>query len=133
LSGIGTASRTEGTSGTGTKAKVAGPKGTASVGGAAVTGGNVSNASRVVNGMRATFRACYQRGLQENPDSQGAIQLTIRVGPGGEVSGVSASASGNLPASVVGCVRARAQAAQFAPPEGGAAVIQVPVSFLKQN
>jgi hypothetical protein len=33
---------------------------------------------------------------------------------------------------VIGCVVARAQAAQFEAPEGGAAVIVVPVTFVKQ-
>jgi hypothetical protein len=102
------------------------------VGGAAVSGGTVSNASRVVAGMRAGFRACYNRGLAINPDSAGSIRLTIRVGPGGEVQGVSAAPAGNLPGSVVGCVKARASAAQFSPPEGGAAVVVVPVTFVKQ-
>lgn len=119
--------------GTGTAKKVKGPRGVASVGGAGVSGGAVSNASRVVAGMRAGFRACYQRGLGENPDAQGSIRLTIRVGPGGEVQGVSAAASGNLPQSVVSCVKARASAAAFAPPQGGSAVIQVPVTFVKQE
>ncbi|MEB2311567.1 MAG: AgmX/PglI C-terminal domain-containing protein [Sorangiineae bacterium] len=132
LSGIGTTGKTGGTEGTGTVAKVQGPKGNASVGGAAVSGGTVSNASRVVAGMRAGFRSCYNQGLAQNPDAQGSIRLTIRVGPGGEVQGVSASASGNLPPSVVGCVQSRASAAQFAPPEGGAAVVVVPVTFVKQ-
>jgi hypothetical protein len=131
LAGIGATGRgTEG--GTGTAAKVEGPKGNASVGGAAVSGGNVSNAARVVAGMRAGFRNCYQRGLAENPDAAGSIRLTIRVGAGGEVAGVQAAPSGSLPASVVSCVQARAQAAQFDPPEGGAAVIAVPVTFVKQ-
>jgi hypothetical protein len=132
LAGIGSSGRTGGTEGTGTGEKVAGPKGNASVGGAAVSGGTVSNASRVVAGMRAGFRACYQRGLAENPDAAGSIRLTIRVGAGGEVAGVSASQSGSLPASVVSCVQARAQAAQFDAPEGGSAVIAVPVTFVKQ-
>jgi hypothetical protein len=132
LAGIGSSGRTGGTEGTGTENKVAGPKGNASVGGAAVSGGTVSNASRVVAGMRAGFRACYQRGLAENPDAAGSIRLTIRVGAGGEVAGVSASQSGSLPASVVSCVQARAQAAQFDAPEGGSAVIAVPVTFVKQ-
>ncbi len=132
LSGIGTTGKTSGTEGTGKVTKVAGPHGSASVGGAAVSGGTVSNASRVVAGMRAGFRACYNRGLAQNPDSQGSIRLTIRVGPGGEVQGVSASSSGSLPGSVVGCVRSRASAAQFAPPEGGSAVVVVPVTFVKQ-
>lgn len=118
--------------GSGTGQKVAGPKGNASVGGAAVSGGSVSNAARVVAGMRAAFRACYQRGLNENPDAQGSIRLVIRVGPGGEVSGVTATPSGNLPASVVSCVQARAKAAQFDAPEGGSAAINVPVTFVKQ-
>lgn len=132
LAGIGSSGRSEGTEGGGTAAKVAGPKGNASVGGAAVSGGTVSNASRVVAGMRAGFRACYQRGLAENPDAAGSIRLTIRVGAGGEVAGVSAAQSGSLPASVVSCVQARAQAAQFDAPEGGSAVIAVPVTFVKQ-
>lgn len=132
LAGIGSTGRGAGTEGTGTGAKVEGPKGNASVGGAAVSGGTVSNAARVVAGMRAGFRNCYQRGLAENPDAAGSIRLTIRVGPGGEVQGVSPSQSGSLPASVVSCVVARAQAAQFDPPEGGSAVIAVPVTFVKQ-
>jgi hypothetical protein len=82
--------------------------------------------------MRAGFRACYQRGLNENPDAQGNIRLTIQVGPGGEVRGVTAVPAGTLPPSVVACVQARAKAAQFDPPEGGSAAIQVPVTFVKQ-
>jgi hypothetical protein len=132
LEGIGSRGRGAGTEGTGTVAQVKGPSGSANVGGANVSGGSVSNAARVVAGMRAGFRACYQRGLNENPDAQGSIHLTIRVGAGGEVTAVSATPSGNLPASVVSCVQARAKAAQFDPPEGGAAAIQVPVTFVKQ-
>ena len=132
LASIGATGKSGGTEGTGEAKKVKGPRGSASVGGAAVSGGTVSNAARVVAGMRAGFRACYNRGLAENPDAQGSIRLSIRVGPGGEVAGVSAAASGNLPGSVVSCVQARASAAQFAPPEGGSAVIVVPVTFVKQ-
>jgi hypothetical protein len=132
LAGIGSTGRGAGTEGTGAGAKVEGPKGNASVGGAAVSGGTVSNAARVVAGMRAGFRNCYQRGLAENPDAAGSIRLTIRVGAGGEVAGVSPAPSGTLPASVISCVVARAQAAQFDPPEGGSAVIAVPVTFVKQ-
>jgi hypothetical protein len=132
LAGIGQSGKAEGSGGTGEVKKVQGPKGNASVGGASVSGGQVSNAARVVAGMRAGFRSCYNRGLSENPDAQGSIRLSIRVGPGGEVQGVTASPSGNLPGSVVSCVQSRASAAQFDPPEGGSAVVVVPVSFVKQ-
>lgn len=131
LAGIGQTGRGEGTTGGGKVKTVKGPTGNASVGGAAVAGGAVSDASRVVAGMQAGFRACYQRELASNPDAQGSIRLTIRVGPGGEVQGVSAAASGSL-GSAVACVQSRAQAAQFAAPEGGSAVINVPVTFVKQ-
>lgn len=132
LGSIGATGKGEGTGGEGEVKKVKPPKGSASVGGASVSGGTVSNASRVVAGMRAGFRACYNRGLAQNPDASGSIRLTIRVGPGGEVAGVSAAPSGNLPGSVVSCVQSRASAARFSPPEGGAAVVVVPVSFVKQ-
>lgn len=132
LAGIGSTGRGTGTEGTGTAVKVEGPKGNADVGKPGVSGGNVSNAARVVAGMRAGFRSCYQRGLSENPDAAGSIRLTIRVGPGGEVAGVTPAPSGSLPPSVIACVVARAQAAQFDPPEGGSAVIAVPVTFVKQ-
>ncbi|MGC4092085.1 MAG: AgmX/PglI C-terminal domain-containing protein [Polyangiaceae bacterium] len=130
IGGIGVQGRGE--SGTGTVAKVQGPKGAANVGGAAVSGGSVSNAARVVAGMRAGFRACYQKGLGENPDAAGSIKLAISVGPGGEVRSVTATPSGSLPQSVISCVQARAKAAQFDPPDGGSAVVQVPVTFVKQ-
>lgn len=129
--GIGTSGRTEGTTGIGTATKVQGPKGNASVGGAAVSGGAVANASRVVAGMKAGFRNCFNRELASNPDAQGTIRLTIKVGPGGEVQNVTAAPSGSL-GSAVDCVKARARSAQFDPPEGGSAVIVVPVTFVKQ-
>jgi Ca-activated chloride channel family protein len=110
-------------------AKVTGPKGSAAIGSVALTGGSIGNAARVVAGMRAGFRNCYQRGLVENPDAEGRVQLAVRVGAGGEVAGVTPTSSGELPASVLSCVVARVRAAQFDPPEGGSVIINVPVTF----
>jgi hypothetical protein len=124
--------KTRGPEGHGSVATVSGPSAVANLAPPSTAGGTVSNAARVVAGMRAAFRACYQRGLDENPDAGGSIKLTIRVGPGGEVAGVSASPSGTLSATIVSCVQARAQKALFDPPEGGSAVISVPVTFVKQ-
>ncbi len=129
LSGIG--STTKGSSGTGTSTAVKGPTAGAEVS-SNMAAGSVSNANQVVAAMRAGFRRCYQLALDQNPDVSGSIKLVIRVGAGGEVTGVSASQSGNLPPSVVTCVKARAQAAEFAPPDGGSAAINVPVTFVKQ-
>jgi hypothetical protein len=95
-------------------------------------GGRISDAARVIAGLRPGFRRCYNRGLSQSPDSEGRIALSFHVGPGGEVQRVTVSASGSLPPSVVACVRAHAESAQFAAPEGGSGLVQVPVSFVKQ-
>ena len=124
--------KTRGPDEQGRVAVVKGPRAETTIAALSTSGGALNNAARVVAGMRAGFRNCYQRGLAENPDAGGSIKLTIRVGPGGEVLGVAAAPSGNLPATVVSCVQARAKAAQFDAPEGGAAVISVPVTFVKQ-
>lgn len=122
---------TSGGSDTGGTAQVKGPVGNASVS-SSMLAGNVSGAAAVVAAMRAGFRRCYQRGLEQNPDISGRIDLTIQVGPAGNVSSVSGGPSGNIPGSVVDCVKARARAAQFSPPDGGSAAINVPISFVKQ-
>lgn len=131
LGSIGSTGKTSG-GGSGTSQTVEGPVGNANVAPPSVAAGSVSNAASVVAQMRAGFRRCYQRGLDQNPDISGSIRLTLTVGPGGEVSGVSASSTGNLPGSVLSCVQGRARVAQFAPPDGGSAVINVPISFVKQ-
>lgn len=130
LGSIGSTTASTGT-GTGTATTVKGPTGSVSAT-SQVAAGSVSDASRVVAGMTAGFRRCYNQSLEQNPDAAGSIRLAIKVGPGGEVASVTATPSGNLPASVVTCVQARAKAAQFAPPDGGSAVINVPVTFVKQ-
>jgi hypothetical protein len=119
--------------GAGTAAVVKGPSGNASVGGASVAGGAVSNADRVVAGMRAGFRACYNRGLASNPDLQGQVKIVAKVGPNGEVLSATPQGGGGLGPEVVECVVRRVKSASFAPPEGGGATIVIPVTFALQK
>jgi hypothetical protein len=119
--------------GAGQAAVVQGPKGNANVGGAEVRGGSVSNADRVVAGMRAGFRACYNRGLASNPDLQGSVRITAKIGPNGEVLSATPSGGGGLGDEVVSCVVRRVQSASFAPPEGGGATVVIPVTFALQK
>lgn len=118
---------------TGGKVAVAGPRPEAISQPPVVQGSTVSDAAKVVAGLRAGFRACYKRGLEERPDAAGGVRITLRVGAGGEVQGVTTSATGSLPPSVASCVAARAKGAAFSPPEGGAAVVVVPVTFVLQK
>lgn len=131
LASIGSTGKTA-AEGSGQASVMKGPTGSATIEGEQLSGGSISDARAVIARMRPGFRACYQRGLVANPDAQGRITLSLKVGPGGEVQAANASSTGNIPAEVLSCVKQRALAARFSPPEGGTAVVQVPVTFVKQ-
>ena len=111
-----------------------GPKGgNVSVGAGTPRGGHVANAEAVVARMAAGFRRCYNQGLIDNPDMAGSVRITAKIGPNGEVIGVSPSpGGGNLSGKVIGCVAARVASSQFSPPDDGGATLDIPVSFKTQ-
>jgi hypothetical protein len=76
---------------------------------------SIENAARVVAGMRAAFRACYNRALQTDPDAHGALRIRARIAAGGEVTEAKATPSAAFPPLLIPCVEARVRAAQFAP------------------
>ncbi len=131
LSALAGRNRSVQTGDSGQQIAVTGPKVAVSTPPPTTQGGVISDATRVVAGMRPGFRGCYNRGLADYPDASGNIQLAIRVGPGGEVQSVSATPSGNLPSSIVSCVRGRAEMGLFSPPVGGSAVVMVPVTLIQ--
>jgi hypothetical protein len=119
--------------GAGQAGAVKGPVGNANVGAAEIRGGQVSNAERVVAGMKAGFRACYNRGLASNPDLQGSVKITAKIGPNGEVISATPAGGGGLGDEVVSCLVRRVQSANFNPPEGGGASIVIPITFALQK
>jgi hypothetical protein len=134
LSGIGNTGSAAGPGGAeeaGKAKTVEGPKGSANAS-AAVAGGNVANASAVVARMRPRFRRCYEQGLAQDPNMQGSVTLTAKVGPNGEVMGVGGGGGGSL-GSIVGCLKAVVSGGGFSPPDGGSAVITIPITFVKQG
>jgi len=130
LSDLGNTKRAD-SADTGHLERPRGPTGNVNVAPPTKTGA-VPNAERVIFGLRAAFRQCYQRGLDQFPDAEGSVRLTFSIGPNGEPSSVGAAPSGNLPGSVVSCIQGRAQSAQFDAPEGGGAVVVAPVILRKQ-
>jgi TonB family protein len=92
------------------------------------TGGSEPDMESVVESMAADLRRCYEAGLERDPSRRGRVRLTIRVGPGGEVTSVTPSSSGLLP-EVVACIAARMRAAQFRPPTEGGATVAIPLTF----
>jgi hypothetical protein len=131
LSAIGnTTASTASSAGAATTVK--GPTGNVSAS-ASVSGGAVNNASKVVAGMRAGFRACYNRGLAANPEMSGSVRVTARIGPNGEVQSANASPSGSISGDVASCIASRVRSAQFDPPEGGSSTIVIPVTLVQQK
>lgn len=106
------------------------PLATIPTGTASVIAGSSSNAARVVAGMRAGFRACYQVGLVTTPSLQGIARLTIEANDSG-VTQVDGIAIG-LPVSVVDCLLARVGHGRFDILAGDKLVISVPVTFVPQ-
>jgi hypothetical protein len=75
------------------------------------------------------FRNCYERRLKVNHTLEGRVNVSMRVGRGGEVSAVRVS--GTLSDNeVLSCVRGIAQRIRFPPPTGGTcAVVAAPFNF----
>jgi hypothetical protein len=114
----------------GSAVRVAPPPGNVSVPPPNVTGGIVPNAPGIVAGMAAGFRRCYNNELSRgDPSSRGTVRITAKIGPNGEVLATSASSSGNLSGTLVGCLRSRVASALFSPPEGGGATLVIPISL----
>ena len=93
-------------------------------------GGDIFDAGGVVSGMRGGFRACYKRGLDENPTMKGSVRITAIVGANGEVKSAQPSVGGgSLSSTVVACLANRVRSAQFSPPSGGGATLVIPIIF----
>jgi hypothetical protein len=132
LAGIG--GGTGGTAGTGAgeERKVAAPIAVANVGGVQGSGA-VSDADRVIAGLRGRFRQCYQTGLNSDPSMAGKVVITARVGPNGEVQSSSVSSNSGLSPAVASCIAGVVGRAQFSPPTSGSATINIPVTFVQQT
>ena len=133
LAGIGGGTKGDGTGGgAGAETKVAGPTGVAQVGGSTATV-PISDADRVVAGLRARFRNCYQTGLNSDPGMSGKVVISARVGPNGEVAGADVAQNTGLSPSVAACIAGVVKRATFSAPGGGGSTLQIPVTFVQQG
>jgi hypothetical protein len=97
----------------------------------AVVAGGVPDADAQVARMRGRFRACYERGLERDPNLAGSVTLDAKIGPAGEVTDVTAG-DGRL-APIVPCLKAVVESAKFGAPTGGGASLRIPVTFARQQ
>ena len=132
LAGIGGSTTAGASTGAGTGRDVGGPKGDAQIGGTTATV-PVNNAERVVAGLRAKFRSCYNQGLQSDPTMQGAVTISTKVAPNGEVSSADVVSNSGLSDSVAKCIARAVRNAQFDAPGGTGSTINIPVKFVQQK
>ena len=118
--------------GAGTGRDVGGPKGDAVLGGTTTTV-PVNNAERVVAGLRAKFRACYNTGLQSDPTMQGSITISARISPNGEVESATPQGGNGLSDGVQKCIARVVRNANFEAPGGTGSTINIPVKFVQQG
>jgi hypothetical protein len=132
LAGIGGSTTAQAGSGAGAARDVGGPKGDAQIGGATSTM-PVNNLERTVAGLRPKFRSCYNQGLQSDPTMQGSVTIAASIGPNGEVSAADIASNNGLSTSVANCIARAVRNAQFDPPGGTGAKVNIPVKFVQQG
>lgn len=91
----------------------------------------VSNAALRVAEMRDDFQRCYQSTLADDRRVEGSARVVMKVGADGSITETKALGVG-LPVQMVECILRRALTDGFDPPDGGSAVIAVPVTFVKR-
>ena len=130
LAGIGAGGAGSGSGGMAPhESRVEGPRGDAQIGGSTMTGGTISDADRVIAGLRGRFRSCYQTGLNADPSAAGRIVLDATVAKNGEVVGVTVVSNSGLSPSVAACIGNVVKRATFSAP-GADVHMRVPVTFL---
>lgn len=132
LGSLGGGTKGSGDGTAGQERKVEGPKGDAQLGSSTATV-PVSDADRVIAGMRARFRQCYQTGLNSDPSMSGKVVITAKVGPNGEVSSADVSSNSGLSQGVASCIANVVKRGQFNAPGGGGSTLNIPVTFVQQG
>lgn len=93
----------------------------------------ITNVDRVVAGLRARFRSCYQKGLSQDPNMAGRVVLAAKIAPTGEVANVDIASNTGLSSAVASCIAVALRNATFEAPNGSGSTIQVPVTFVQQK
>jgi hypothetical protein len=133
LAGIAGASGSQASGSAGGGREVAGPRAADPSVGAMSASVPVSNLESTIAKLRPRFKACYQRGLAQDPTMQGKVTLNAKISPNGETSSVDVINNSGLSAEVVECIKGVIKRAEFQPPGGGGSSVNIPVSFVQQK
>ena len=83
----------------------------------------------MVASMRGSFRRCFARAAAQGHASVGGVRIRVDVGPSGTVVKARATSSGSLNSGLRTCLEARAATMHFGPPQGGSAIIMIPLTY----
>ena len=97
-----------------------------------MTGPPLSDADRVVAGLRPRFRKCYQDGLNDDPNMSGKTVLAAKVQPNGEVANVEVAENQGLSPKVTACMSRALKNAQFNG-NGSFSTVRVPVTMIQNR
>ncbi len=128
--------------------KIGGPAGTVDTGGpkeekrvTSVSGGKAdvddedavpaaSIAAKIRSSYMGGVKACYERGLKQNPDMGGRVEIEFTIGPLGTVQKASIASSDLDNPTVESCIKTAAKAWSFNKPKSGEPVtVQYPFIF----
>ena len=82
--------------------------------------------------LRPSFRSCYNKGLDKNPNMAGTMDLIIDIAPNGEVTNVSKGGGTGLSSDVEACIEGKVKSASFDAPGGAGAKLRVPLTVVRQ-
>lgn len=91
----------------------------------------VSDADRVVAGLKPAFRRCYQLGLDQDSSQSGRVVVSAKIAPTGEVASADIASIQGLSANVGACIARAVRGAQFSAPGGTGSTLQIPVSLVQ--
>lgn len=84
---------------------------------------------RIMRQNFGRYRLCYEKGLSNNPNLQGHVQVSFQIGAGGDVSNVSTAGSSLPDAAVTQCVKQALFGLSFPQPENGVVRARTRLSF----
>jgi hypothetical protein len=86
----------------------------------------------VMRRQQASLSDCFEAHLERHPAFQGKVTLLFAIEPDGRVSDTSVVQSDFADCEVTQCLRAHLAGLTFPPPEGGAVMVQYPISVESQ-
>lgn len=86
----------------------------------------------VMRSQQASVSACFELGLERHPAFQGKVTLLFAIEQDGKVSDASVVQSDLPDCEVLQCLRAHLAGLTFPAPEGGAVMVQYPISVESQ-